>query len=218
MALLLWSYIPFFYRKNCEAQEITSETSNSLQEDWVQWKGPKVHHSPATTFPYPDIHDNTEGIAGFHDLPIPVGAQLLVDVGGKYDGGKAWLERKYPGLVVLVVDPFRRSNNQLCRKVLLERGGADVATSISVLNVIEKREHRLLHCRDLYDSLKPGGVAFFKVWAGFWPHRGTGQAEIKQGVYQANAWAQHFLPEVREVFGANVTNDCALNLISAQKQ
>jgi hypothetical protein len=215
MALqLVWAYVTSFYqRKKCTLEEIASETSNSLQEDWVQWKGPKVHHSPATTFPYPDIYDNTEGIAGFHDLPIPAGAQLLVDV-GKYDG-KAWLERKYPGLVVVVVDPFR---NQICRKVLLESGGADVVTSISVLNVIEKREHRLLHCRDLYDWLKPGGVAFFKVWAGFWPHRGTAQAEIKQGVYQANAWAQHFLPEVREVFGPNVTNDCALNLISAIKQ
>jgi hypothetical protein len=196
-----------------DAQQITS--TNPIEEEWVQWKAPKIYrHTPINSLPFPDIHDNTEGIAGFYDLPIPEGAKFLVDIGGKYDG-KAWLERKYPGLNVLVVDPFRRTqtHNTLCRQFLIEKGGADVATSISVLNVIQARDHRLMHCIDVHDSLKVGGVAFFKVWAGLWPQRGTGIPHDGQ----ANAWSQHFLPEVKAVFG-NAVNDCALNLIIAQKE
>ena len=199
--------------------EALKET-NTVEEDWVQWKAPKVYrHTAENSLAFPDIHDNTEGIAGFYDLPIPNGAKLLIDIGGgKYDGGKAWLEHKYPGLNVLIVDPFCRTktHNELCKQILTEKGGADVATSISVLNVIQCRDHRLMHCIDVHDSLKDGGVAFFKVWAGLWPQRGTGTAHV-DGVYQANAWSQHFLPEVKAVFG-NAVNDCALNLIIAQKE
>lgn len=202
-------------KKSFDAQQITS--TNTVEEDWVQWKAPKVYrHTAEKSIAYPDIHDNTEGIAGFCDLPIPKGAKLLIDIGGgKYDGGKAWLEHKYLGLNVLVVDPFCRTktHNELCKQILNEKGGADVATSISVLNVIQGRDHRLMHCIDVHDSLKDGGVAFFKVWAGFWPERGTGTAHDGQ----ANAWSQHFLPEVKAVFG-NAVNDCALNLIIAQKE
>lgn len=163
------------------SQEITSESTNSVEEDWKTWSSPKSY-APNCVGIYPHILDNTEGIAGFADLPIPRDSKLLVDIGGgKFDSSKLWLESKYPGMTVLVMDPFRRNrkHNEECQQLIVEKGGADVATSISVLNVIQNQSFRLKHCVSMYSLLKPGGVAYFKIWAGSWPLRGTGRGGIK---------------------------------------
>lgn len=47
---------------------------------------------------------------GFADLSFPSSAKVLVDVGGgKFDASKQYVEKKYPGLKMYVVDPFGRS-------------------------------------------------------------------------------------------------------------
>ena len=46
---------------------------------------------------------------------------------------------------------------------------------MSVLNVISDSKNRILHCCLIYNALKPGGTAIFKVWAGSWPVRGSGK-------------------------------------------
>ena len=164
-------------------QVLTSVNSNTLQEDWRAWKGPPLYTYTSTSntpiLPYPAISDNTEGIAGFDDLPIPaIDNLLLVDIGGgRYDACKLYTENKYrkQRLRFVIIDPFARSAeyNAMSQSLLDEAGGADVATSISVLNVIETKAHRIRHIKQVYASLKKGGLAFFKIWAGFWPLRGS---------------------------------------------
>ncbi|KAG8469830.1 hypothetical protein KFE25_006285 [Diacronema lutheri] len=52
-------------------------------------------------------------------------------------------------------------------------------------------------------ALKPNGRAYFFVWAGDWPLRGTGRAvaDVVRGAFQANSWASDFVDEVASVFG-----------------
>ena len=69
--------------------------------------------------------------------------------------------------------------------------------------------------------LSAGGVAYFKVWAGSWPERGTGVSHLDEGrgVFQANRWASGFQCEVESIFGAgNVFVDNNINLLVAVKR
>merc|ERR1712129_329683 len=142
---------------------------------------------------YEPVHDNTEAIAGVADLKIPPNTNLLVDVGGgDHDAVKNWLETNRGVQEALVLDPFTRSvdHNQKVQKRILEKGGADVVTSISVLNVIPEVSNRMRHLVLVHHILKEGGVAFFKVWAGMWPDRGLGKPsyDSARGVWQENKW------------------------------
>lgn len=169
------------------------------------------------------VHDNTEGIAGVADLKIPPDTNLLVDVGGgEFDATKTWLEANSSVQQALVLDPFARSpeHNQEVQATITERGGADVVTSISVLNVVPEVSNRIRHLVLCHYILKAGGFLFIKVWPGMWPERGVGQSTYNEGngVYQANAWVTAFVPEVEAVFGTgNVHCDANLNLMVAQK-
>ena len=205
-------------------QALKSCTSNTLEEDWKQWKRPVSYISP--TFHgihIPTVDDNTEGIGGVSDLWIPPNSTILVDVGGgQYDSTKYWLEMSHPDLTVYVIDPFLRDrgHNEKVQQILNVAGGADVATSISILNVIDNTEERILHAGVMFDALKQGGIAYFKVWAGLWPYRGSGIPDYDnmRGVFQANAWADKFRENVATVFGdSNVQVDNNRNLIIAKK-
>ena len=204
-----------------------------------QWKGlkvaaknekPNVHEVPAAVRRTPfgftlfePVSDNTEGIAGVEDLKIPPNTNLLVDVGGgEFDAVKTWLEGNRGVQEVLVLDPFTRTtnHNQEVQQRIMRAHGADVVTSISVLNVIPEVKNRVRHLVLVHHILKEGGFGFFKVWPGMWPERGAGQAtsDGARGVWQANKWATAFVPEVEAVFGAgNVRCDANRNLVVAHK-
>ncbi len=95
-----------------QTQEISSVSTNTLDENYESWAGP-IRYQPEHNckFVLSDILDNTEGIAAFADLRCPVNAKLWVDVGGgASDAPSKWLENKYPGLIVMVIDPFARSH------------------------------------------------------------------------------------------------------------
>ena len=164
-------------------QHVSSVASNTVEENWSEWVKPTVYKtSHPSSLPYPDIVDNTEGIAGFHDLPIPNEPAILLDIGGgKSDSGMHWLNMKYPALIVHVIDPFARSaeHNHTVQEAIEAAGGADIVTSISVLNVIQDVNARIAHIVTVHDALRKGGIAFFKVWAGSWPVRGTGKGGKK---------------------------------------
>ena len=194
-------------------QLLTSAASNSLEEDWSTWTAPPE---------YDGVPDNTEGIAAFADLPIPDTAHLLIDVGGgEFDASRRWVEHRHSRVRMLVVDPFKRSREHNARALALvqSEGGADIATSMSVLNVIDTRVARLAHIATLFGCLRQGGVAYFKVWAGLGALRGSGEATVdeERGVYQANAFASAFEVEVRSVFGDAVEVVEEMNLIVAIK-
>jgi hypothetical protein len=78
-------------------------------------------------------------------------------------------------------------HNLAAQKEIEAAGGVDCACAMSVLNVIPSARGRVQLINTVYSSLKPGGVAYFKVWAGSWPARGTGQEvlDLQRGVYQA---------------------------------
>lgn len=194
-------------------QMFSSAASNSLEEDWRTWTSPPE---------YDGIPDNTEGIAAFADLPLPTSTRLLIDIGGgEFDSTRRWVENRHSQLEMVVVDPFKRSREHNSRALALvqRRGGADVATSMSVLNVIDSRAARLAHCSALHANLRSGGVAFFKVWSGSGPVRGSCVATVdkQRGVYQANAPARVFEEDVRSVFGEAVEVIDEMNLLIAYK-
>ena len=196
--------------------EENSRNSNTLPDSFL------LNYSSNVV--YPNIVDNTEGISGFADLIIPSNAKLLLDIGGgKYNVSKYWMEKKYPGLTFLVVDPYNRSreHNMNVQKTIENAGGADVVTSLSVLNVIRNKKIRKSHIRLVYYTLKVGGIAFFKVWAGRFPERGTGKEiyDPEKEIYQANVWADYFRKEVTSIFGEeNVIIDNNKNLIICIKK
>jgi hypothetical protein len=199
--------------------EVTSSASNTIDSPDPT---PKTY-TPAEglDLPYTDIKDNTEGVPAFTDLPIPASARTLVDVGaGAFDHAKQWVEENTPITSYFPVDPYRRaqSHNEDVQRQVEAAGGADVVTSISVLNVIREETDREAHIRLCRRIARPGGLVCFKVWAGSWPVRGTGKGvyEEERDVFQANRWAHDFLPEITKVFGeANCYADVQLNMVVA---
>lgn len=113
-----------------------------------------------------------------------------------------------------------KEHNMEVQTVIEASEGADVSSSLSVLNVIEEYTERIKHIQLLFHATKVNGIVFFKVWAGSWPLRGTGQTlkDTKRNVFQANHWASDFASEVESVFGnKNVIVDNNLNLLIARK-
>lgn len=168
--------------------------------------------------PYPTILDNTEGDAAFADLEIPCGVQTIADFGG---GGT--MRTQYPGVKLFVLDPFNLpyAHNWASQQEIIAAGGVDVATAMSVLNIIPTLFERIRLITTMHNSLRYGGLAIFKVWAGSWPVRGSGKSTVdaRRQVYQANKWADAFVDEVAAVFGScNVFADNNRNMIVAKKQ
>ena len=171
--------------------------------------------------PFPGIRDTTEGVAAFSDLDLKLNSRqsILVDIGaGQHDHVKHYLEGKYEGLKCLPVDPFHRTreHNEEARAITEAAGGADVVTSMSVLNVLATENLVREHVSLVHRILRPGGTAYFKVWAGMWPERGTGVAQVdhERQVYQSNKWAAAYYESVAAVFGTeNVFVDAERHLL-----
>jgi hypothetical protein len=178
--------------------------------------------SHQSSLPYTAIYDNTEGVSAYADIEFPQ-AVLAVDIGGgPSDTIKSWVEQNTKIKTLLVADPYHRSteHNELVEKALEEHNGADLVTSMSVLNVLQQRSDINDHVSLLHRILKDGGTAYFKVWAGFWPQRGSGseKLDLEREVYQANQWASFFLPAIALVFGSNnCFCDMNQNMIIARK-
>ena len=222
---------PFLHFTQCSG----SSTNTVVDEDWKSWLRPVCYKYQCsidptiTKLPFPDIIDNTEGIAAMHDLPLAKLVRenprlLLADIGcGRSDAAKLWLENQFPTqLEVVTVDPYARTHEHNCAAFerISAANGADIVTSMSVVNVIPTIEERSSHYTTVHSTLTLGGTAFFKIWAGFWPERGTGKHSrcSNEGVYQANAWASSFVDEVETIFGhGNVFADNNANLIVAIK-
>ena len=162
-------------------QRLTSAATNSLDIDPMAYTGPTVYQADhSMALPYPPIADDTEAISGFVDLvklQLAKPGQLVLNLGGgAYDGGPNWLTQQISGVRVVTADPFRRTaqHNDEVQAFVEGEGGAHVVASISVLNVVAEVDSRLAHIALAYRVLRPGGVAYFKVWGGCWPERGLG--------------------------------------------
>lgn len=218
----------WFSAVNDRSQDLTSASTNTVDQDPSSYTGPTVYsYDGPPTLWHTLIADNTEGIAAFDTLvqngEISTGSIVLNLGGGAFDGPSEWLRGQVEDVQILVADPFRRTSrhNTAVQEELESGGGADVVVSASVLNVVQPLEQRLHHFDIAQRALKPGGRAFFFVWAGSWPVRGTGEQEINNSrqCFQANAWAHTFLLEARAMFGyGNCVADPQLNLLICQKQ
>ena len=213
--------------------QLTSKSTNTIDkesEDCIVYNPDK---KLLDRLPYPSIRDDTEGIPAFKSLlpMMPKDVDVILDIGGgSFDTCKQYVETKLSKalnrkVIMYVVDPFNRSeeHNECVEKIIVGRGGADVVTSISVLNVIPNHLSRIEHIRVVHDALRKDGLAMFKVWAGSWPFRGTKNATTDKSrqCYQANTWASDFVSTVRQVFGpdaplfaCNVSNLIVVRRIS----
>lgn len=164
--------------------------------------------------------DNTEGPCAFADIEFDRTVKTMLDVGGgQYDGNRNYMRRERD-INLLVWDPYNRScahNKQVEAEV--DKNKVDAATSMSVLNVIQELKARLMHINTLKEALKIGGRAYFKIWPGEFPLRGTSLSSSTNDRYQANAFADRFLREVEVVFGVEnaILHETIPNLIVAVK-
>lgn len=209
------------------SQPIESSATNTIDENVAAWPGAKTYtyrNVPPGFFP--DVSDTTEGIASAAILyrmgRIPPNAVVLDLGSGKFCRVGEWLRLQDSTVAVHAADPYNLSMeaNTAAQRAIEAAGGADVVLSASVVNVVPTVRARLQHYALARRALKPGGCAYFFVWAGDWPVRGTGRESVDEarGAYQANAWASAFLDEVAAVFGRNVCfADNNLNFVCARR-
>lgn len=80
-------------------------------------------------------------------------------------------------------------------------GGADTATCANVLNVVKERDVRVNEIiANIYDVLKPGGVAYFDVYEG---DRSSTGGQTGKDNYQLKRPVDGYVEEVAEIFGDN---------------
>lgn len=191
-----------------EEQTVTSAITNdnNLQEPNIQWI---------------TMGENTAGINAFFDIQFEPTVKRILDVGGgRFDHNSVYLKRERD-IELLVWDPYNRSGIHNSKvRTAVEQKKVDAATSMSVLNVIPEVAVRLAHITTLKASLFTGGKAYFKIWPGEEPLKGTYLPCATDTYYQSNAYADRFLKEIEIVFGiGNVKLDKHVpNLIVAFKQ
>lgn len=172
--------------------------------------------------PFSPILDNTEGIAAFQDLFFWSNSTILLDIGcGKnYRDIKRWIEKISLRLRYFGVDPYEctKEHNERVQCIVEANGGVDIVTSMSVLNTIPSCRERLRHIQLVYSLLHYQCPAYFKIYAGNFPYRGTGIISQTVVHTQNNRWAHEYAGEIEYVFGKDkVYVDCEKNLIIACK-
>jgi hypothetical protein len=198
-----------------KAQENTPSdpmTSNAIETLDPQVESPEHAGLTNTTFLYGVYNGNldlTESAGAFDDLiqfALMKKGNRNIDVGGgRYNHGSAFLELF--GVKNEVFDPFGRSQKHNNR--VLEQDSFDTATSISILNVILSAKERLEHIQLIHNKLKPGGIAFFKVYEG----DKSGSASR----FQLNQKTAFYLKEIQCIFGNEVEFKEHHHLIIAKK-
>lgn len=98
-------------------------------------------------------------------------------------------------------DKFNRSaseNSEVLKKVRAA-GGADIATSANVLNVIKEKDVRVNEViRNMYKLLKSGGVAYFDVYS---DKKKEGPKQTGKDKWQEFRGIDTYVDEVAEIFG-----------------
>ena len=188
---------------------------------WLVGSLKKTYHTPCNRptvdgviyLPNGEI-DRTEGVGAFMDLPLEKATRNLDVGGGAHESNTSYLATR--GVTNYVYDPYARSDSHN-QKILqiVQSSPVDSVTSMSILNVIDDNAARLAHINLCKKSLKPGGKAYFKVWAG----NGSGKGEYILGGYQSNRDAKSYIQDVRQVFGERqVTYDENLMVLVAVNQ
>lgn len=191
-----------------EHQSVTSSVTND-------------NDLPAPSMQLLEDGDNTAGVNAFYDIQFDSGVKRILDVGGgQFDCNRQYMKRER-NVDLLVWDPFNRTpaHNASVKADIMKRK-ADAVTSMSVLNVVPEPEVRLAHITTLKAALVVDGKAYFKIWPGERPLRGSYLPAATTDSYQANSYADRFMREIEIVFGiGNVSLSTTVpNLIVAMKK
>lgn len=240
-----YNYESHYWWADADKQEVKAGANADVKDgDIANYDGPTVwkwaEYGKDTkdfdkALPYTDVTDNTESIAAFADILelIPKDSLLLDLGGGEFLSSTKWMKDKRDDVTMLVADPFRRTEeeNKKVQKEVEEKGGAVVVTSMSVLSCLADQKDQASHVWLAFSTLKPGGIAMFKVYAGLWPVRGTRKKEVNAKTIthhngkddvarmaQNNAFADAYKELIAKVFGeSNVFSDDNMNLLVARK-
>ena len=118
------------------------------------------------------------------------------DIGaGQSDAFTRYLKTR--GVENLVYDPFWRTREQNEAFVRSIRKPTDTATVNNVLNVIAEPEIRDMVIRQAASTLKPDGVAYFKIYEGNKSRKG---ADTGQERWQNNMPAADYMPRIEKYF------------------
>lgn len=168
---------------------------------------------------YSKMEENTAGPNAFADIQFGDNVDRILDVGGgRFDNNRQYMRAR--NIDLLVWDPYGRSNaHNYTVQLAVMANKVKAATSMSILNVIPEPEVRLAHINTLKTALVLGGKAYFKIWPGEVPLKGSYLPSGNSYFYQANASRERFVEEIELVFGlGNVTMDKTIpNLIVAIK-
>lgn len=107
------------------------------------------------------------------------------------------------GVEYIGFDKFNQTSQEQAEAwaTIDEYGGADTATCANVLNVVKERDVRVNEIiTNIYDVLKPGGVAYFDVYEG---DRSSSGRQTGKDNYQLKRPIDEYVEEVAEIFGEN---------------
>ncbi|MDB4726156.1 hypothetical protein OAF54_01875 [bacterium] len=148
------------------------------------------------------------GYSKLKDMDVFKPGQRVVDIGGgRFDNAVDDLAKK--DVELQVYDPFNRApeHNQAVKELVAD-GGADIAVSNNVLNVIEEPENIRRVVQQAENAVKPGDKAYFTIYQGDGKGVGriTKEKKNKDGTvepksYQRNEKTDAYVPRVEEVFG-----------------
>ena len=156
---------------------------------------------PEQTFSSADTSINSsklpKGYSKLKNMNVFEEGQVVVDIGGgRFDNAVEDLATQ--GVDLNVYDPFNRSpehNASVAAKV--SDGGADVAVSNNVLNVIQEPENIDRVIAQASNSIKSGDKAYFTVYVG--DKTGVGKQTSKG--WQNNKPTAEYVEQVEGIFG-----------------
>lgn len=133
--------------------------------------------------------------------PVLVKGQKWADIGGgKFNNIKEHLSTF--GVELFIYDPFNRSqehNNQVVEHIANSQ--CDGVMVNNVLNVILESDNRKQVIEQAFNCLKPGGVAYFKIYEG--NRSGICQTSTnKASSAQLNQPTYFYVEEIQSVFGS----------------
>lgn len=135
--------------------------------------------------------------------PTLIAGQKWADIGGgKFDNLKEHLHTF--GVELHIYDPFNRSyehNSEVVKNI--SNSQCDGVMINNVLNVILEKGNRKQVIEQAFNSLKEGGVAYFKIYEG--NRSGITQTSTnKSSSAQLNQPTYFFVEEIQAVFGSQI--------------
>lgn len=128
--------------------------------------------------------------------------QKWADIGGgKFNNVKQHFESL--GVDLFIYDPFNRTkehNEYIVNNIANSQ--CDGVMINNVLNVILEKENRKQVINQAFDCLKPGGIAYFKIYEGNCSGI-TKTATNNSASAQLNQPTYFYLEEIQEIFGQN---------------